>query len=117
MKREGERKLKQRFESLDILLGRWHDGTFGEIIDDWKWILRYGKSYRRKIFLYVILGILSTTFGVVSSVAGKYLIDSITGYQYESWHLRYVGEELAKKLYNDGNWLTIEEYYGINSNY
>ena len=43
--------------------------------------------------------------------------ESITGYQYESWHLRYVGVELAKKLYNDGNWLTIEEYYGINSSY
>ena len=26
------------FESLDILISRWKDGTFGEIIDDWKWI-------------------------------------------------------------------------------
>lgn len=43
--------------------------------------------------------------------------ESITGYQYESWHLRYVGVELATKLYNNGNWLTIEEYYGINSSY
>ena len=43
--------------------------------------------------------------------------ESITGYQYESWHLRYVGEELATKLYNNGNWITIEEYYGLSSNY
>jgi len=43
--------------------------------------------------------------------------DNITGYQYESWHLRYVGEDLAKKLYNDGDWLTMEEYFGINSQY
>lgn len=43
--------------------------------------------------------------------------ESITGYQYESWHLRYVGETLAKELYNDGNWLTMEEYYGISSSY
>ena len=41
----------------------------------------------------------------------------LTGYMYESWHLRYVGEELATKLYNDGNWITIEEYYGIDSKY
>ena len=41
----------------------------------------------------------------------------ITGYMYESWHLRYVGVELATKLYNDGNWITLEEYYGIDSKY
>lgn len=43
--------------------------------------------------------------------------DNITGYMYESWHLRYVGVELATKLYNDGNWITLEEYYGIDSKY
>lgn len=43
--------------------------------------------------------------------------ESITGYQYESWHLRYVGESLAKILYNDGNWITIEEHFGISSVY
>lgn len=43
--------------------------------------------------------------------------ESITGYQYESWHLRYVGKELAKELYNNGNWKTLEEYYGITSSY
>ena len=41
----------------------------------------------------------------------------ITGYIYESWHLRYVGVELATKLYNNGDWLTLEEYYGIDSKY
>ena len=40
-----------------------------------------------------------------------------TGYQYESWHLRYVGVELAKKLYNNGDWITLEDYYGISSRY
>lgn len=40
-----------------------------------------------------------------------------TGYIYESWHFRYVGEELAKKLYNDGNWITLESYFGITSKY
>lgn len=43
--------------------------------------------------------------------------ESITGYQYESWHLRYVGVDLAKKLYNNGDWLTMEEYFGISSSY
>ena len=44
-------------------------------------------------------------------------LESETGYQYESWHLRYVGRELAKKLYNDGNWLSLEGYYGLTSVY
>lgn len=43
--------------------------------------------------------------------------ESITGYMHESWHLRYVGVDLASKLYNDGNWVTLEEYYGIDSKY
>ena len=41
----------------------------------------------------------------------------LTGYMYESWHLRYVGVELATKLYNNGDWITVEEYYGIDSKY
>ena len=40
-----------------------------------------------------------------------------TGYQYESWHLRYVGKDLAKKLYNNGDWISLEEYYGLTSSY
>lgn len=40
-----------------------------------------------------------------------------TGYKYESWHFRYVGEELAEKLYNNGDWLTLEGYFGITSEY
>ena len=43
--------------------------------------------------------------------------DAITGYMYESWHLRYVGVDLATKLYNNGNWITLEEYFGITSRY
>lgn len=40
-----------------------------------------------------------------------------TGYKYESWHFRYVGEKLAEKLYNNGDWLTLEGYFGITSEY
>lgn len=40
-----------------------------------------------------------------------------TGYKYEPWHFRYVGVSLATKLYNNGNWITIESYYGITSKY
>lgn len=41
--------------------------------------------------------------------------EGITGYQYEPWHIRYVGTDLAKTIMNSG--LTLEEYFGINSSY
>ena len=40
-----------------------------------------------------------------------------TGYKYEPWHFRYVGVELATKLYNNGDWITMEDYFGITSQY
>ena len=43
--------------------------------------------------------------------------EEITGYIYEPWHYRYVGVELSKELYNNGNWLTLEEYFEIDSKY
>lgn len=79
-----ENKNKQEsatFASLETLAARWKDGTFREIIDDWKWIFTYSARYKFAIVFYVFLGIFSTTMGLVSSVAGKYLIDIITGYQ------------------------------------
>lgn len=41
--------------------------------------------------------------------------ESITGYKYESWHVRYLGKDLAKKVADSG--LTLEEYLGITSKY
>ena len=40
-----------------------------------------------------------------------------TGYKFESWHYRYVGKDLASKLYNGGDWITLETYLGITSKY
>lgn len=33
----------------------------------------------------------------------------LTGYEYESWHYRYLGRDLATKVYNEG--ITFDEYY------
>ena len=41
--------------------------------------------------------------------------ENITGYKYEPWHIRYLGKDIAKKVYDSG--LTLEEYLGINSKY
>lgn len=37
--------------------------------------------------------------------------ENVTGYAYESWHYRYLGKELAKKVYESG--LTFDEYYAF----
>ena len=67
--------------SLSVLVHRMKNGTFGEILNDWRWIFTYSKKYKGAIVFYTILGIFSTSMGLVSSVANKYLIDIITGYQ------------------------------------
>ena len=36
---------------------------------------------------------------------------TITGYKYEPWHIRYLGKEIATKVYESG--LCLEEYLGI----
>lgn len=41
--------------------------------------------------------------------------ESITGYKFEPWHIRYLGKELAKDVHDSG--LTLEEYLGIDSKY
>ena len=40
---------------------------------------------------------------------------SVTGYVYEPWHVRYLGKELAADVYSSG--LCLEEYFGITSSY
>lgn len=42
---------------------------------------------------------------IVRYESGK---EEITGYNYEPWHVRYVGEQTAKRIYEDS--LTLEEY-------
>ena len=39
----------------------------------------------------------------------------ITGYKYESWHIRYVGTDLSYQIHDSG--LTLEEFFGIDSYY
>ena len=71
------------FRSLAILRGRCQDGTFGEILEDWKFIFSYSRRYRGAIVFYTLLGIFSSTLALVSGVVSKYVIDIVTGYQYD----------------------------------
>lgn len=72
-----------RSTSLQSIRDRIKSGTFREVLDDWKWILSYTRRYKKSVAIYTLIGILSTTFGIVSAIASKYTIDIITGYQIE----------------------------------
>ncbi len=39
--------------------------------------------------------------------------DQITGYDFEPWHYRYVGVDIATEMYNTDPEMTLEEYLGI----
>ncbi len=41
--------------------------------------------------------------------------EDVTGYMYEPWYIRYLGEETAQTVYDSG--LCLEEYLGITSEY
>ena len=68
-------------EFLNTMKTRWKDGTFSEILDDWKWIFTYSRKYKGPIVFYILLGVLSTTLGLAGAVTSKYVIDIITGHQ------------------------------------
>ncbi len=76
---DNRRLLKSH--ALDLLLERLKTGTFKEILDDWKWILSYSSPMKGSIILYTLLGILSASLGLASSIAGKFLIDVVIGRQ------------------------------------
>lgn len=95
------------FQSLSELKRRWKEGTFKEIWDDWKWIFTYSVRYKGVILYYLILGMISTSLGLVSSVAGKYIIDIVTGYQTDKlWVLIVLA--VGSSLFS----LTIGNYLG-----
>ncbi len=68
---------------VQTILDKLDDGTFSDFLEDWKWIFSYSRKYIKIIVFYTVIGIISSTLGLVSSVASKYMIDIITGYQFE----------------------------------
>lgn len=66
---------------MEELKKRRKDGTFREIFTDWKWIFSYSKRFKGAIVLYTMLGLLSSTLALASSVAGKFLVDVVIGHK------------------------------------
>ncbi|MCD8232334.1 MAG: ABC transporter ATP-binding protein/permease [Clostridiales bacterium] len=85
--------LNKLFKSkaVQFIINKIDDGTFSEFFDDWKWIFSFSKKYTKIIIFYTCLGVVSTTLSLVSSVASKYMIDIITGYEFSKlWILALI---------------------------
>lgn len=78
--------------ALDITCYNCTNGTFDDFAEseEYQWLLK--NSYKYGFILRY--------------PEGK---EDITGYNFEAWHFRYVGKDMAKKIYNSG--LTFDEYY------
>jgi len=64
-------------QALGEIIFRLRDGTFRDIVADWRWIFSFSHNFRGRIVLYTLLGILSSLLGLAGSVTSKYLIDAI----------------------------------------
>ncbi len=49
---ETQEEKRAFFNTLHTLRQRWREGTFGEILDDWRWIFHYSKRYKLAILFY-----------------------------------------------------------------
>lgn len=78
---EESKKFLFGSKALDTIFHKLKDGTFQEVIDDWKWIFSYSKRYKWAIVYYVVLGIIGSCTGLISSEISKNLIDIVTKYQ------------------------------------
>ncbi len=63
-------KLKQALRS----------GLLAEMLREAKWMTQYIIRYWKAILYYIMLGVLGTAMGLAGSVASKYLIDAVTGF-------------------------------------
>lgn len=96
--------MRSTESSVKKLTKKVRDGTFSEIIDDWKWIFSYSSRYKVQILIYILLGIVSTTAALVASVASKYVIDIVSGFQFEKLGIMaclMIGSSLFSIVFNN----------------
>ena len=51
-------------QALKLLRQKMKDGTLGDVIRDWKWILSFTKGRWFRILVYTLLGILSSALAL-----------------------------------------------------
>ena len=64
-------------QSVRMLHDHLKNGTFRELLADWKWILGFSRGHRRSIFLLTLFGLGASALGLAGNVLSKQLMDSI----------------------------------------
>lgn len=67
-------------EFVKKVIKKIKDGTVKEMYHEAKWIYSYIRNYKMVVVFYIVLGIVGTFMGLAGSIASKYLIDAVTGY-------------------------------------
>lgn len=65
------------------IIRKIQEGALREILQELKWIYRYGLRYKGSILWYIVLGVFGIVTGLGGSILSKYVIDAITGYHAE----------------------------------
>ncbi len=66
---------------LKKILKKIREGYLREIICELRWIYGYAREYKASVLFYTLLGVFAALLGLGSSLAGKYLIDAVTGHK------------------------------------
>jgi len=77
---------------------------FLAIFGDWKntkqtagWLFRLGKNFKRYIFVFLIINLVTMLMSLASAVAGRYVVDAATGFQSDLF-VRYIAIMLGTTL-------------------
>lgn len=62
------------------LKGKIENGRFRDLVRECRWVWQYICRYRTTVIIHVLLGILGILMSLGSSVASKFLIDAVIGY-------------------------------------
>lgn len=54
---------------------RLHDGSLNELIKETRWIYRYAKKYKKAVFIYILIGLVTTCLSLGTAVIFKYLVN------------------------------------------
>lgn len=66
-------------QSARMLKDHIKNGTFHELLADWKWIFRFSRGHWKSVVLLTLFGLGASGLGLAGSVLSKLLIDSIIG--------------------------------------
>lgn len=92
-------------DRMNRIAEKIRNGYLKEMWMEWKWVAGHFRGHWKSISFFLMSGILSILLSLGSSVAGKYLIDAVTGYHSESivgCTVLTVGLALASVLITNG---------------